>query len=425
MSIEIKIAVIDDEPSVLTSLSRLIRILKYDVYTTSSKEDLMNFIKSNQVALVISDEKMPEISGHKLLEQVKEISPDTVRIILTGHADTQTVIDAINRGYVFRFLTKPWDIEIFTNTIEEAIEKYRLKYENQEMTVLIKKQNEELKDLNQNLEQKISERTKEIQKLNFELEHSFIAAVKLVAEINEYHSKAIGNHSKRVAAYSKEIAKELNLSKRDIFECEIAGILHDIGKIVIENENIKDDATKQKLYEEHPVKGEAISKLIPNIGNVPLIIRHHHENYNGSGFPDALNQQNIPLISRILRVANDFDNFLNGESTFQNVTPHMAYDEIEKFSNQYYDSNIVQAFKKFLAKKISSMNFEEIEVLYKDLKENMVLSRDLITHRGVFLLHKNTVLRAATIAKITAHQKFDPVVNGIFIYRKSKVKDDE
>lgn len=154
------ILVVDDEADILSSLKRLFS-RKFKVFTASSAEDAIEVMKSNYIQVIISDERMPDISGTEFLSIVKNIFPDTARLILTGYADIDAVVNAINEGSVFRYINKPWNIKELEAAVEQAFEKHILTMENK---ALLK----ELKESNGMLEAKVRERTEELEKLNSE-----------------------------------------------------------------------------------------------------------------------------------------------------------------------------------------------------------------------------------------------------------------
>src|SRR5690606_3572118 len=181
---------------------------------------------------------------------------------------------------------------------------------------LSERQNEELKELNENLKQKVMERTWEVLRLNQKLERSFMGAVQAMARLGEMHSRFIGSHANRLAMMSKEIATQLGVSGKDLMQIEVAATLHDIGKTLINPLILKkpehaltDD--ERMILREHPVQGEAIVRMVPNNEDAAGYVRHHHERFDGKGYPDGRIATEIPLGSRIIAVANAYDKLLN------------------------------------------------------------------------------------------------------------------
>ncbi|MDT8318226.1 MAG: response regulator [bacterium] len=138
---------VDDERSILNSLVRLFRNEDYEIFTATSGAEALKIIEKNEIALVISDHRMPEMSGVEFLSHVVETSPDTIRIMLTGYADLKASIDAINKGEVYRFITKPWNDEELRLTVRQSLEYRNIKLENRKLTRTVKRQTQILKKL--------------------------------------------------------------------------------------------------------------------------------------------------------------------------------------------------------------------------------------------------------------------------------------
>ncbi|MFO8056818.1 MAG: response regulator [bacterium] len=163
------VLMVDDEANVLRSLKRILRPEPYKIVTAESGEEALEYIRENYVNMIISDQRMPGISGIQLLESAREISPDTIRIILTGYSDLQAAEDAINRVQIYRFLSKPWSDEDLKNTIREGLNKWWLEHENKKMFRTIQEQNRSLKNWNTRLEQKVEERTRDLRETQDQL----------------------------------------------------------------------------------------------------------------------------------------------------------------------------------------------------------------------------------------------------------------
>jgi len=147
------ILIVDDERNIIRSIARLLREENYHVLMAESGEEALQILKKNTVSVIISDQRMPGMTGTELLCKVKELYPDTVRLVLSGYTDLKTVTDAINKGAIYKFLTKPWDDELLLNNIREAFEIANLKRENDRLA-------KRLRDINGSLEQRIEEKTK-------------------------------------------------------------------------------------------------------------------------------------------------------------------------------------------------------------------------------------------------------------------------
>ena len=163
---------VDDEKNILTSLKRLLRKEGYRLLTATSGAEGLKLFEKNGVHLVISDQRMPQMSGTELLSVVKERYPDTIRVVLTGYTDVDAITESINKGHVYKFLLKPWNDQSLKLEIRQALDQYDLIQANKLLDQKVLQQNEELKRINENLEALVQERTKELEIQNQALELS-------------------------------------------------------------------------------------------------------------------------------------------------------------------------------------------------------------------------------------------------------------
>jgi FixJ family two-component response regulator len=161
---------VDDEENILNAIRRLLRREGYRVLTTSSTAEALNLLVLNPVTLVISDQRMPQMTGTEFLDKVKEMYPDVIRVILTGYTDVDSITGAVNRGLIYKFLLKPWNDEDLKLDIRQALEQYDLIQDNKTLHMKILEQNEALRLVNENLEDLIRERTEELEIKNHSLE---------------------------------------------------------------------------------------------------------------------------------------------------------------------------------------------------------------------------------------------------------------
>lgn len=333
------ILIVDDEENILKSLERLLENEGYRMFFANSGDKGLEIIKREDIQMVISDHRMPGMDGLKFLSEIKKISPDTIRIMLTGYADVDIAVKAINEGEVYRFVTKPWNNNELLSAVKQGIEYYNLQKELDRLNKLIQSQNIELKEWNFKLEQKVADQTKHIRDL-------FLDAIKSLAFALEAKDKYTEGHSRRVTEYATGICEKMSLAKEYIEDIKLGSLLHDIGKIGIK-ESVLDK--KEKLTKEeydhvktHVLIGEKILTPIIKNETVIKIVRHHHEHIDGSGYPDGLRGKTIPLEARIVAVADAYDALLS-ERPYRKATDHIyAFKELRKFSDIHFDSGIVE-----------------------------------------------------------------------------------
>lgn len=423
-----KILFVDDELSILSACKRLFRKESIHVDCSSNPLEILKMISQTPYAVVISDQKMPTMTGSQFLAKVKTLLPNSVRILLTGYADINAAIDAINQGAIYRFLTKPWNDKELIQIIKQAIFQYQLLNENIRLNIITKKQNLELKQLNSNLEKKVLERTKKISELNQNLKNSFMGSVNVLSELSEMYSSTLGHHSKRVSFLSTKIGEKLKLPQKELFQLQIAATLHDIGKLGIPPSLLTKDEEKLSKHEieilkRHAVFGEQIINTVPNLELAALYVKHHHENFNGSGYPDRLAKNNIPIGSRIINIVDAYDKFLNGKNHYKSTTETDALMELRKNSSYSFDPDIISILSQCLRSNTNQNNPEvEIEIKPKDLQRGMILSRDIISINGILLFPKDKELNESHVKRLQQHHQIDPIVDGLFIYRRELKK---
>ncbi len=155
------ILLVDDEENITSALTRLLRRDGYHILRANSGQAGLELLSTNPVGVIISDQRMPGMTGTEFLNRVRECYPDTVRIVLSGYTELNSVTDAINRGAVYKFLTKPWEDDLLRENVAEAFQRYEMKIENARLTHQLQQANEELQNINQELEQRVELKTRE------------------------------------------------------------------------------------------------------------------------------------------------------------------------------------------------------------------------------------------------------------------------
>jgi response regulator RpfG family c-di-GMP phosphodiesterase len=372
---------VDDEASILSSLRRLFRPHGYKVLTAGGGAEGLALLEKENVDLVVSDMRMPEMDGAHFLEQVRDRWPHVVRILLTGYADVGSTIAAINRGEIYRYVAKPWDDNEIVLTVRDALERKRLEAENQRLDELTTRQNEELKALNAGLEQKVAERTAELKHANELLQRGFMLTVRTFSSLIELRGGRLAGHGRRVAEHSHALAQSMGLSPGDQQDVMLAGLLHDIGKISLPD-NLLDKSFAAIAGEarnrmmEHPVKGQQLLMGVEQLAKAAKVIRHHHEYLDGSGYPDHLVGLAIPIGSRIIAVTNDYDALQMGTLTLKEHTPDEALECIVAGRGRHYDPMVVDAFKALLVR-TSVDTAKEHALRPAELKAGMILARSI------------------------------------------------
>jgi response regulator RpfG family c-di-GMP phosphodiesterase len=409
---------VDDEANILSSLQRLFRPVGYRILTALSGAEGLAIMEKEAVDLIISDMRMPNMDGATFLEQVEKRWPDTLRILLTGYADITSTINAINKGKIYRYISKPWEDNDIRLLVKHALQGQHLEREKKRLEQIVLTQNEELKELNANLEKRVEARTQEIKQtadmldLAFnELKKGYIATISVFANLVELRDGATAGHGRRVAEHARSVAQQLQLVAEETQDVYFAALLHDIGKIglpdnLIHKPYIALSHQDRERIERHCEVGQTTLTGLDTLQKAAVFIRGHHERYDGKGFPDRLAGPHIPLGARILAVTNDYDALQIGALLDVKLSPSGARAFLISNRGMRYDPVVVDVFLKIIeGPSYGFMLQNEVPLSSDDLREGQVLSRDLIDPEGRLLLTKARVLQADLIKKIKTFER--------------------
>ncbi|OGQ98578.1 MAG: two-component system response regulator [Deltaproteobacteria bacterium RIFOXYD12_FULL_55_16] len=425
-----KILFVDDEENILRSLRRLFMDEEVEIFTASSGAQALEILaRETEIGVIVSDQRMPEMTGVDFLEKSKAISPHSIRILLTGYADVNAAIDAINRGGTFRYLNKPWNDDELVQAVTSAMQMYHLLAENKRLAATVKQQNAELKRWNTELEAIVQEQTMELQKgydslqaVNSKLRANFKNTIVAFSGIIELRDKRMRTHSRNVAEVSVNVAKQLGLENEQRETIMVAALLHDLGKIGIPDIMLAREAGQMSSVEReeyllHPVRGQAVIDRIEELREAGRIIRAHHESYDGKGFPDGLKKADIPLGARIITLADYIDKKIRkamGATGFEAVRK-----EVDLLKGTLFDPKLIpvalEQAEAFYKKNRPRTDHIELELLPADLEEGMEASRDVFSGTGILLLTKGTVLAKPSIMLLKRYYDLDPAKQGVFV----------
>jgi putative nucleotidyltransferase with HDIG domain len=351
---------VDDEVNILKSLVRLFRADPVRVFTASSAAEALALLGSEPIQVVVSDQRMPGTTGAKLLAQVRERWPEIARILLTGHAEIQVAVEAINQGEIFRLLTKPWNDLELRATVRRALDDVAMRSEVRRLNQLTRAQNASLSEVNASLERKVAERTAELEAKNRELRTAYLSTVRALSEAVDAKDPYTRGHSERVGVYASRIAQELGCKRPFIERIYLAGLLHDIGKIGVPDAIIgKPDrltSAEYELMKRHPEIGARILEPVAFLADIVPCVRHHHEWYDGSplGYPERLASSAIPYPSRIILVADTVE-AMTSDRPYRRALPlEQVVEEIQRFRGTQFDPTAADAFLRIIEREEES-----------------------------------------------------------------------
>jgi putative nucleotidyltransferase with HDIG domain len=345
---------VDDEVNILKAIQRLLRHEKLQVLTASRPQEALELLDQCDAQVVVSDQRMPEMSGVDFLSCVRERHSDMVRMMLTGYTEMNIAVEAINKGEIYRLITKPWNDDELKATLRQAFDHYDLKREIKRLNQVTREQNFKLQDMNKNLEGKVRERTQQLDEKNRELRTAYIQTIRALAEAIDAKDAYTRGHSERVAVYASRIAREMSMQRDLIERIYFSGLLHDVGKIGIPDAIItKPDRLTPEEYleiQKHPEIGAKILEPVEFLHNIVPCVRHHHEWYDGSdrGYPARLVGDQIPLPSRVILVADTVE-AMTSDRPYRKALPlERVVSELHKYSGTQFDPTVVTAFLRLL-----------------------------------------------------------------------------
>lgn len=288
-----KILIVDDEIRVREIISRKLTDSGYHCLTAPDGNSALKILKADHVDLVLLDIMMPGKSGHEVLQEIKLRYPDTAVIMVTAVADVQTAIGLMKMG-AYDYIIKPVELNILSVSLDRALEKRELLIEN--------------RDYQTHLEQRVDEQTKRIRQ-------SFLNSTTSLAYALEAKDKYTHGHSERVTEIAVAIAQQLDVPKDMREKIRLAGLLHDVGKIgvseLILNKPGKLTSEEFELVKSHSEVGERILSPIVEDKEILEMVRHHHERYDGTGYPDRLSGKQLTRDANTIAIAEAYNNILS------------------------------------------------------------------------------------------------------------------
>jgi putative two-component system response regulator len=344
------ILIVDDEIGPRESL-RMILKPNYNVYAVENGHAAIQMVQQTQMDVLTLDLKMPGLSGIDTLKEIRVIDPDVMIIIITGYGTLKSAIEAIRYG-VFDYIPKPFNVPEILSIIDKSIQRRKLNLKVKDVLGTCFNQplpNEPAADSAIPLQKEIKGITDfRWDDTNFSDNHNCLEFAKVLAYTLEEKDPYTSGHSERVCYYSDFISKRLSFPPKDRNELQIASYLHDIGKIGISNRFINKKGTLSPtdwaIIKQHTKK--SIELLMPlNLPpNILSYIQHHHERYDGTGYPDGLTGEQIPMGARIIAISDSYDSMTSDRPYRKPLTNGDAKNELVKNAGKQFDPNLVSLF---------------------------------------------------------------------------------
>ncbi|NIR46622.1 MAG: response regulator [Gemmatimonadetes bacterium] len=323
------ILIVDDEPAITTVCSiQLTEVDGHDCVKVTSAAEALEWLEERDFDVVITDIRMPKMSGIDLLKLIKRKDPEIQVIIITGNPDLGSAVEAI-RSQVDDYLVKPFELSQLSHSVGRALEHRALLQENRRYR--------------SELEKRVKDQSKQIERL-------FLDGLAALAGAIEARDRYTGGHLDRVTRYALSMGAEMELSQQQMWNLWLGSLFHDVGKLAIPDAILnKPGPLTEEEYEEmkrHPELGVQIVERISFLVPASRAILHHQERWDGKGYPGGLAGEEICVEGRILAVADAFDAMLTNRPYREGRSEEMAVEELERCSGTQFDPSVVAAFLK-------------------------------------------------------------------------------
>jgi response regulator RpfG family c-di-GMP phosphodiesterase len=411
------ILIVDDEEIVLVALRDTLLREGYSIVASPHAIHALSVLKAQQFSVVITDQQMPMVTGLEFLAQVREIQPDATRILITAVLSLSTVIDAINKGEIYRFIVKPWLREELLATVKNAVQRHELISRNARLQAATQAMNRQLQELNLALESqvaRVAEQNAQLQEFARSQEENLRRSVELCVQTMRTFYPTLGNQARRVAAMCQAMADGSGMSPAQKQTLEISGYIYDIGLVGVPRQLIKRwqeqpaglSEAEWTLIRQHPILGQELAAFVQQLTAVGPTIRGHHERYDGSGYPDRLRGTDIPWLARLLAVA-----VACAESRLE---PKLAHEMISQGSGTVFDPEAVRLFLRSVPKAV--VPGRQRLVPLSDLSPGMVLAEGIYSENGMLLIPDGQRLTATYIAKLLNYNRINPIAQSLMVY---------
>jgi response regulator RpfG family c-di-GMP phosphodiesterase len=362
MNMSERILLVDDEPSILQGYQRLLRNEFKLETATNGEEALQAFSMNGPFAVVVSDMRMPGMDGIQFLGKVKSRDPDTVRIMLTGHADIETAVHAVNEGSIFRFLTKPCNKEVIAKTLTAALMQYRLVTAEKEL-----------------------------------LEKTLSGSIHVLTEVLSLINPAAFSRSVRLRRYVRKVAEKLRL--KQLWRFEVAAMLSQLGCVTLHPETIDAVYAGQKLppeeqarYDAHPSVASDLLRNIPRMEPIAWMIYHQNRPQSSDmNAPDPETAQTMIFGAQIIHLTLGFDELL-----CRGINKGAAIQELERV-NPGVDKRIILALRE-LEPETDQAEFRNCSI--EELARGMILNQEVRTQSGLLIVAKGQEVTYPLILKL-------------------------
>lgn len=418
------ILIVDDEAVVLSALKETLERAGFPVVACNSPLKALAILAERDFAVIISDQRMPEMLGLDFLVESRRHRPKASRILITAVLALPTIVDAINRGEIFRFVAKPWLREELLATVRNAVQRHELITQNEalqsetlSLNARLAAANTELEAANTELEAKVNDLEAQrvhLDKLNQQLSTNFKNSLELCRRIITTYDPILGGQAKSLVEFAEQMALTDSFTPEQSHALRTASSLCDLGLIGVPREMLRAFRTpavqltdrERAMLHAHPVFSQTLATQVTDQADIGEIIRAHHEGFDGKGYPDGLAGEAIPWPARCLAVAVGFLESGLGKTA--------AIDAILAQSGRAYDPDAVRLFLK--VSNLVQLPRQVREIMFNELEAGMVLANGIYSPLGLLLIGEGRALSPTTIAKIKSHNRVTPISQRLLVY---------
>jgi len=344
----ISVLVVDDEEPIRNALRKYLKQQQFEVHTAGSGDEALQQLRLHKVALMLSDIRMPGASGVDLVPQALEIEPDLAILMLTAVNDATSAALCMQRG-AMDYLTKPIELADLGRAVHRALRRRETLLEN--------------RHLNQWLKEEVTTRTAELQRERLRLERVSTATLEALVNALEAKDPYLRGHSARVADLSANIAAEMELPEDEVDRVRMAGRLHDLGKIGTRESVVNKEgpltADEFEHVKQHVIIGAQILAPLVHLGDVVAMVKSHHERWDGTGYPDGLRGEEVPLGGRVIAAAEVFDALTTSRPYQDKMTPEQAADRMNDLSGTVLDPRVLEALNRIVGRRQTLIFLDE------------------------------------------------------------------
>ena len=411
------ILIVDDEPVVLFALKETLERENFPVVACQSPLKALAILAEREFAVIISDQRMPEMLGLDFLVECRRLRPHASRILITAVLALPTIVDAINKGEIFRFVAKPWLREELIATVRNAVQRHELVTHNAELQRETSQLNAQLTTANADLAARVSDLEQQRQRLdaaNQELAQNYDHSLELCRRILTAYDPVLGGQTKVLIEFAEQMAatKEFNDAERHALRA--AARLCDLGLIGMPRAMLRAFRTKPNQVSEHergilhnhPVYSQTLAALVDGRTETGETIRAHHERFDGRGYPDGIAGEAISWPARCLAVAVGF--------VESGLPKAAAIESILAKSGSAYDPEAVRLFLK--VSNLVQLPRQVREILLHELEPGMVLANGIYSPHGLLLIGEGQALSPGTIVKIRNHNQVTPISQRLLVF---------